>query len=414
MRKLAFWILLALVGGFALDAAAQDEGTKGIRFHQNESWEEMLKLAQKEDKMIFMDCYTVWCGPCKALARDIFPQEKVGDFFNPRFINVQYDMEKGDGKMLYDKYKKYIVGFPTLLLLDKNGNVLQQMAGYHEADDLIEGIRKASEGKDLFTLGKKYQEGERSFEFVKDYMDALNAAFLKDSAAAVATEYIARMDLNDLDKDEVWNLLGEYIKDVNSPAFDYLVKNANRYYYKLHRDRYKIDRQVRYAVRRELDRIVDIDFDEDGKPLPLRSDSAMEQKGMEYMVALNLPGLNEMHVKFYIHHLLLDGQYEEAWRHIMDAVKMGITGFYTIKIGDYVKYMMAHTTDKDLLKEFLAVLQKAQSEEGDDDFSFHTYKTMSGLCGMLGQKKEAKEYMALYEQKAAEARKKYESFLKAN
>ena len=151
MRKLAFWVLLALVGGFALDAAAQDEGTKGIRFHQNESWDEMLKLAQKEDKMIFMDCYTVWCGPCKALARDIFPQEKVGDFFNPRFINVQYDMEKGDGKMLYDKYKKYIVGFPTLLLLDKNGNVLQQMAGYHEADDLIEGMLRMMSTEKGFT-----------------------------------------------------------------------------------------------------------------------------------------------------------------------------------------------------------------------------------------------------------------------
>ena len=54
MRKLAFWVLLALVGGFALDAAAQDEGTKGIRFHQNESWEEMLKLAQKKGVKIVM------------------------------------------------------------------------------------------------------------------------------------------------------------------------------------------------------------------------------------------------------------------------------------------------------------------------------------------------------------------------
>ena len=65
-----------------------------------------------------MDCYTSWCGPCKALAKNVFTQEKVGEFFNPRFINVKYDMEKGDGKMLNEKYKKYIVGYPTLLLLN--------------------------------------------------------------------------------------------------------------------------------------------------------------------------------------------------------------------------------------------------------------------------------------------------------
>ena len=96
MKKLSLTFLI-LTMWFNTTLSAQ-ETTKGISFHDNKPWKEILQLAKKENKLIFMDCYTSWCGPCKALAKNVFTQEKVGDFFNPRFINVKYDMEKGDGK----------------------------------------------------------------------------------------------------------------------------------------------------------------------------------------------------------------------------------------------------------------------------------------------------------------------------
>ena len=73
------------------------EDQDGIHFMDNPTWQEVLKQAKEQNKMIFMDCYTVWCGPCKVLAKEIFSQKKVGDFFNAHFVNVKYDMEKGDG-----------------------------------------------------------------------------------------------------------------------------------------------------------------------------------------------------------------------------------------------------------------------------------------------------------------------------
>lgn len=96
---------------------------QGIVFMDNKPWDEVLQEAKKQNRLIFMDCYTVWCGPCKGLSQDIFPQKQVGDFFNAHFVNVKYDMEKGDGKMLREKYKEYIIGFPTLLLIDSDGDV---------------------------------------------------------------------------------------------------------------------------------------------------------------------------------------------------------------------------------------------------------------------------------------------------
>ena len=130
MKKIGFVIQFLCIALFLFGQADKN----GIRFIEGEKWENVLKAAQEQDKYIFMDCYTSWCGPCKALAKDIFTRKDVGDFFNANFINVKYDMEKGEGKELNKRYKANIIGFPTLLLIDKKGKVVHQMAGFQEAD----------------------------------------------------------------------------------------------------------------------------------------------------------------------------------------------------------------------------------------------------------------------------------------
>ena len=44
---------------------------EGIAFFKG-TWQEVLEQAKKENKLIFMDCYTSWCGPCKMLAKEVF------------------------------------------------------------------------------------------------------------------------------------------------------------------------------------------------------------------------------------------------------------------------------------------------------------------------------------------------------
>ena len=65
---------------------------KGVKFEEG-TFAEALALAKKENKLVFMDCYTAWCGPCKILAKKIFPIKEIGDFFNAHFVNIQMDME---------------------------------------------------------------------------------------------------------------------------------------------------------------------------------------------------------------------------------------------------------------------------------------------------------------------------------
>ncbi len=64
----------------------------GVDF-QHLTFDEALAKAKAEKKLVFVDCYTTWCGPCKHMTNEVFPQEKAGEYFNPRFVCVNFDME---------------------------------------------------------------------------------------------------------------------------------------------------------------------------------------------------------------------------------------------------------------------------------------------------------------------------------
>ena len=75
-------ILLAALMYFlaAHNVAAQTtEENEGVAFVHDKTFDQALAQAKQEGKMLFIDCYTSWCGPCKMLASKVFPQTKVGD-----------------------------------------------------------------------------------------------------------------------------------------------------------------------------------------------------------------------------------------------------------------------------------------------------------------------------------------------
>ena len=72
--------------------------SQGINFvPEDMKWQDVLAKAKKENKIVFVDAYTTWCGPCKWMAANIFPTKEVGDVFNASFVNAKIDMEKGEG-----------------------------------------------------------------------------------------------------------------------------------------------------------------------------------------------------------------------------------------------------------------------------------------------------------------------------
>jgi thiol:disulfide interchange protein len=110
-------------------------GAKGIQFVKDKSWNAVLALARKENKLIFLDAYTTWCGPCKYMQENVFPLSAVGRFYNARFINVKMDMEQGEGIELMQQFA--LTAVPTLLFINGDGNVVHRSVGALSAKELV-------------------------------------------------------------------------------------------------------------------------------------------------------------------------------------------------------------------------------------------------------------------------------------
>ncbi|MTB50505.1 thioredoxin family protein [Lewinella sp. W8] len=144
---------------------------QGIEFFQG-SWEEALARAAAEEKLIFVDAYASWCGPCKAMAANVFPKKEVGDFFNANFINVKFDMEKEESVEFRKKHRA--AAFPTLFFINGGNDVVHKTVGGKQVAALLKEANMAL-GKmdDLPALAARWEEGERSSNFVFTYVRAM-------------------------------------------------------------------------------------------------------------------------------------------------------------------------------------------------------------------------------------------------
>jgi len=122
----------------AIDIKNEEE--KGIKFIEQD-WNKALAQAKQEKKLVFLDIYATWCGPCKMLKKNTFTDETVADFFNKNFINVSVDGEKTVGPELARKYA--IEGYPTLIVTDVEGNPVLYSVGYTDAKNLLEFAKEA-------------------------------------------------------------------------------------------------------------------------------------------------------------------------------------------------------------------------------------------------------------------------------
>lgn len=75
------------------------------------SWNEALKEAEKQKKLIFVDLYFEGCMPCDKMAKEVFPSAAVAKELNENFIAFKSDVFKEqDGALLSRKYAA--MGFP--------------------------------------------------------------------------------------------------------------------------------------------------------------------------------------------------------------------------------------------------------------------------------------------------------------
>ncbi|MFN0176249.1 MAG: thioredoxin family protein [Saprospiraceae bacterium] len=193
---------------------------QGIHFEHG-TFAETLAKAKSQGKQVFLDAFTSWCGPCKVMSKEVFPDSSAGAFFNKNFVSIKFDMERGEGVDISSRYNIWV--YPTLLFLDGSGEVQHRSAGYHNPQELIAlGTTALDTSRNLAALEKKYASGNRRREFLLKYLEAKTASYDPD-AGSLANDFLKTEA--DLGTPENMDLLMRHIDDPYSAGFQFLLKN---------------------------------------------------------------------------------------------------------------------------------------------------------------------------------------------
>ena len=216
MKKLVLFLLLGII---TLPLAAQ-----GIVFEENHDLNVALAKAKAENKLVFIDAYAEWCGPCKVMARDVFPQKEVGDFFNAKFVNMKLDMEKAENLYIAKKYD--VKAYPNYLFLDANGELVHKGLGSMPANKFIEVAKVAADSENNYkALSRKIQNGDRNITTIKKYLDQ-NPYDIGNGA--LIDSYFQTLSESQIFAEENWELFNNYVNDTESYSFQYFLENRER------------------------------------------------------------------------------------------------------------------------------------------------------------------------------------------
>lgn len=236
-------LLLLLL--FSTGLAAQ-----GIEFFHG-SWEEALAKAAAEDKLIFVDAYAEWCGPCKKMSAQVFPMPTVGAFHNTNFINVKYDMEKEESADFRKTHR--VSAYPTLLYINAKNEVVHKVVGGKQADQLVAaGAEAMAKMDDIEDLKVAFEAEGRSAKDAFKYIRALVRA--QEPHLRAANDYL-RKPAGALTEEDNLRTIFVAATDADSRIFDLLTKYRAELVALTGQEAY--DQKIEQAVRSTFDKAIE-------------------------------------------------------------------------------------------------------------------------------------------------------------
>lgn len=219
-------ILTTCVCLFALLSMAQ------TNFRQL-SFEASIEAAKKENKLVFIDFYTDWCGPCRMMARDVFPQKELGEYMNEKFVNIKLNAEK-EGRELAKFFE--VNAYPTFIVVDTDKKVLFKKVGGAEANAFMSELeRTINPDMSPERMKERYENGERSTRLVREYATYLlsqvrrNNDIFQQEATRIIHEYFEGLtDKQKLAKENLF-VYTDFLQQMSDVQGQYLVKHFDEF-----------------------------------------------------------------------------------------------------------------------------------------------------------------------------------------
>lgn len=240
------------VRAFAVQQVAQQtkaaDGAVGTQFFKG-TFAQALAKAKKENKKLMVDCYTLWCGPCRHMAKNVFPDENLGKYMNANFVCIQLDMEHGEGPELNKTFN--VEAYPTFIFFDAEGKEMSRFEGMCMQNEFQKRCERILKGESPIVkedpeTAKKEQSQVAKKDTIIDEGKGVN--FIKGSEARLADVLAQAKRENKRVLVDFWATWCHACMQMNKTTFrDTRIGNLMNYTF------------VNYAV--------DVDNDPDGKSL---------------------------------------------------------------------------------------------------------------------------------------------------
>lgn len=204
---------------------------QGVKFDTNLNWRQIKEKARLENKYVFVDAFTTWCGPCKAMDSLVYTNGKVGFALNDKFISVriQIDSTRKDNdyvkewrKDAQDILQQYgINAFPSFLFFSPEGSLVHRDIGYKTVGDFISLIKDVTDvNKQYYSLLQKYNEGKMEFSSMPLFANTAKRLQYPDIANKVANNYVENYLLKLSDKELFTKKNIEFIEAFTNTSTD--------------------------------------------------------------------------------------------------------------------------------------------------------------------------------------------------
>ena len=164
------------------------------------------------DKLVLVDFETEWCVWCDRLDTDTYTDQRVIEFAKKNLISKKIDAEKNNGPQQKKKYR--VMGYPTILLLDSEGNEIDRIVGYRPPEEFLNELNRIKNRENtLSDLITRYKQNINNSSVKIDLAEKYILMNLPDSARSLLDNiYSYQKKKHQLDFSVSFNLSQLYYK----------------------------------------------------------------------------------------------------------------------------------------------------------------------------------------------------------
>lgn len=191
--------------------------------------ETVFKEARQTGKPVFVEVFSPTCHTCQSFIPTL-ADSRVGKFYNSRFVSTKVDIAQPSTRAFLDKNRLFVPSLPLFLYFDPQQNLVHFAMSNNSADEVIRhGTNALNPSARSQTMRARYQQGERSANFLIDY--AMFGRVTKDTVANMAAmnDYARQQSPATFANQTNWLAMQKLVLDSENPMFQYMLDHLGAY-----------------------------------------------------------------------------------------------------------------------------------------------------------------------------------------